>query len=89
MVATPTRKWWEWCPDGGNSGKLATEAQSNKLFDSKGKEVELPGLCDIDDLEMVKYLEMILKAKVIPLLPQGHCHHRVSSHPCLHSPTAP
>ena len=36
----------------------------SKVFDSNGKEVTLPGMCDVTDLEMVQYLEMILKAKV-------------------------
>jgi hypothetical protein len=33
----------------------------NVVFNKEGKELDLPGLCDIDE---IMYLELILKAKV-------------------------
>ena len=51
------------------------EEEKGKVFNSDGKELELPGLCDVTALEEVAYLEMILKAKVgppfHPLSPSG------------------
>jgi hypothetical protein len=37
---------------------------NNVVFDKQGKEIELPGLCDIEAAEEIMYLELILKAKV-------------------------
>lgn len=57
MIQTP--------PKTASSDKDAAETQTPKVvYKKNGEIVQMPGMCDVESAEEIKYLEMILQAKV-------------------------